>query len=145
MRPRSWPALAFGLLGLALGDEPGSRLAATTEAASLSQPDQRFVKTLTALSPDIRDAVDLARGFARLVRERDGDALDPWLESARATGLHGFADGLSQDIDAVRAALKLPWSNGPVEGQVNRLKTIKRQMYGRANFDLLRSRVLHAA
>ena len=79
------------------------------------------------------------------MRERDAGALDPWLDKARATGLQGFAGGLSQDLDAVRAALSLPWSNGPAEGQVNRLKTIKRQMYGRAKFDLLRSRVLHAA
>ncbi len=79
------------------------------------------------------------------MRERDADALDPWLTRARATGLRGFAGSLSQDIDAVRAALSPPWSNGPAEGQVNRLKTIKRHMYGRAKFDLLRSRVLHAA
>jgi transposase len=115
------------------------------EAASLSSADQRFVQTLIALSPDIRLTADLANDFARLVRERDADALDPWLDRARATGLRGFAADLSQDIDAVRAALSLPWSNGPAEGQVNRPKTIKRQMYKRAKFDLLRSRVLHAA
>ncbi len=56
-----------------------------------------------------------------------------------------YTGGLSQDINAVRAALSPPWSNGPAEGQVNRLKTTKRYMYGRAKFDLLRSRVLHAA
>jgi len=90
---------------------PSSRRAArllTTEAASLSQPDQRFVKTLTALSPDIRIATELANAFARLVRERDADALDPWLERARLTDLRGFAEGLSRDIDAVRTALSLP-------------------------------------
>jgi len=59
--------------------------------------------------------------------------------------LRGFVTGLISDIDAVRAALSQPWSNGPVEGQVNRLKLLKRQMYGRANFGLLRSRVLHVA
>jgi transposase len=127
---------------------PSARRAArllTTEVASLSGTDQRFVRTLTALSPDIRLAAELANDFARLVRERDADALDPWLNRARAAALGGFAAGLSQDIDAVRAALSLPWSNGPAEGQVNRLKTIKRNMYGRAKFDLLRSRVLYAA
>jgi transposase len=127
---------------------PSARRAArllTTELASMSGADQRFVRTLTALSPDIRLAADLANDFARLVRERDADALDPWLNRARAAALGGFAAGLSQDIDAVRAALSLPWSNGPAEGQVNRLKTIKRSMYGRAKFDLLRSRVLHTA
>jgi transposase len=127
---------------------PSSRRAArllTTEAASLSQADRRFVTALVALSPDIREAADLANGFARLVRERDADGLAPWLDRARATGLRGFAQGLLSDIDAVRAALSLPWSNGPAEGQINRLKLLKRQMYGRAKFDLLRSRVLHAA
>jgi transposase len=127
---------------------PSARRAArllTAEVASLSRADQHFVQTLIALSPDIRRAAALANAFARLVRERDADALDPWLDRARATGLRGFVEGLSQDIDAVRAALSLPWSNGPAEGQVNRLKLLKRQMYGRAKFDLLRSRVLHAA
>jgi transposase len=127
---------------------PSSRRAArllTAQAGLLNRADQRFATTLTALSPDIRDAADLANGFARLVRERDADGLAPWLDRARATGLRGFAEGLSRDIDAVRAALSLPWSNGPAEGHINRLKLLKRQMYGRANFDLLRSRVLHAA
>ncbi len=57
--------------------------------------------------------------------------------------LRRFVSGLTRDRDAVEAALHLPWSNGPVEGQVHRLKLIKRQMYGRASFDLLRLRVLH--
>ncbi len=56
--------------------------------------------------------------------------------------LKQFAKGIKQDLAAVTNALSLPWSNGQTEGQVNRLKLIKRQMYGRANFDLLRKRVL---
>jgi transposase len=59
--------------------------------------------------------------------------------------LRGFATGIINDIAAVRVALSQPWSNGPVEGQVNRLKMLNRQMHRRAKFDLLRSRVLHAA
>jgi transposase len=58
--------------------------------------------------------------------------------------LHSFVAGLQRDLDAVTAGLMLSWSSGPVEGHVNRVKMIKRQMYGRANFDLLRRRVLHA-
>ena len=112
---------------------------------SLNRADREFVRTLTALSPDIRLAAELANVLARLVRERDADALGPWLGRAKTTGLHGFANGLSRDIDAVRAALAHPWSNGPPEGQANRLKLPKRQMHGRTKFDLLRSRVLHAA
>ncbi|GJE79114.1 transposase [Methylorubrum thiocyanatum] len=68
-----------------------------------------------------------------------------WLEAAAATDLGGFVTGLRQDEAAVRAAIVEPWSNGPVEGQVNRLKLIKRSMYGRAKFDLLRQHVLQAA
>ena len=73
------------------------------------------------------------------------EKLDDWLEQMESCGvkkLQNFALGLRQDYGAVRAALIYDWSNGQVEGQVNRLKTIKRQMYGRANFDLLRQRVL---
>ena len=65
-----------------------------------------------------------------------------WYETG---GFKGFARSLRQDRDAVQAALRLPWSTGPVEGQINRLKVIKRSMYGRAGFDLLRHRVLAAA
>ena len=76
---------------------------------------------------------------------RQGEKLDKWLEQALASGiesLKNFARGLQQDYDAVKSALTVKWSNGPVEGQINRLKTIKRQMYGRAGFSLLRKRVL---
>ncbi len=71
--------------------------------------------------------------------------MEPWLTAvieSKIPELNGFARSLSRDKDAVLAALSLPWSNGQVEGQVNRLKLIKRQMYGRAKFDLLRLRVL---
>jgi hypothetical protein len=124
--------------------QPARRTPPHDEAASWARPTGGSSRSLAALSPDVRDAADLANGFARLVRERDADGLAPWLDRARATGLRGFAQGLLSDIDAVRAALSLPWSNGPAEGQINRLKLLKRQMYGRAKFDLLRSRVLHA-
>ena len=127
---------------------PSSRRAArllTTPAASLSAADRRLVAALIARSPEIGTAAGLAQAFGQLVRQRDAAALDGWLTQAKSSGLRGFALGLSRDLDAVRAALSLPWSNGPVEGQVNRLKVLKRQMYGRAKFDLLRQRILHAA
>ena len=89
----------------------------------------------------------MAQEFCRLVRDRQAESLDEWMARTHDEGvpreLRGFADGLKQDDAAVRAALSLEWSNGQVEGQVNRLKLIKRQMYGRAGFDLLRQRVLH--
>ena len=80
-----------------------------------------------------------------MFRERDLTALPAWLKAAQGTALAGFAAGLERDLDAVREALRLTWSQGHVEGQVHRLKLIKRQMYGRAGFDLLRIRVLQQA
>jgi len=90
-------------------------------------------------------AYDLGQRFADMIRKRQPELLLPWLEDvtkSRITALKGFAKGIKQDLAAVTNALSLPWSNGQTEGQVNRLKLIKRQMYGRANFDLLRKRVI---
>jgi transposase len=86
--------------------------------------------------------------FAQMVRERAAERLDPWLEGVLASPwreLKRFTQGLRQDYAAVKAALTWPYSNGPTEGHVNRLKVFKRQMYGRAQLDLLRQRVLYAA
>ena len=80
-----------------------------------------------------------------MVRERRHQDFDQWIESAKASEireLKNFAVGLLRERAQLLAALTFPWSNGQVEGQVNRLKLIKRTMYGRANFDLLRQRVL---
>jgi transposase len=127
---------------------PSSRRAARllmAPAKTLTLPDRQFVDTLTALAPEIRTATDAVTEFARILRERDTAAFEAWLTAAQTTALRGFVAGIRGDIAAVRAALSQPWSNGPVEGQVNRLKMLKRQMYGRAKFDLLRNRVLYAA
>jgi transposase len=83
-----------------------------------------------------------------MLAERRGTDLDAWLAQAKHSGiaeLKSFAQGIRRDYAAVRAAFSSPWSNGQVEAQVNRLKLIKRQMFGRAQFDLLRLRVLHSA
>ena len=118
----------------------------TSDPASLSDTDRLFIDTLRAIAPEIRTAADLIKAFSCLIRAGDPEALDTWLEAASTTPLHGFAAGLRADREAVRAAIVGPWSNGPVEGQINRLKLIKRQRrYGRAKFDLLRQRVLCAA
>ena len=88
----------------------------------------------------------LAQRFVEMIKQRQAEALDPWLTDALAcdsSAVRRFACTLHQDYAAVRAALTLAWSGGQVEGQVNRLKVIKRVMYGRAKFDLLRLRVLH--
>ncbi len=102
---------------------------------------------LQALCPPVETAQALAQRFVHMVRDQDSQALDLWLSDADAClipELQRFAAGLRRDYAAVSAALKLPWSNGQVEGQVNPLKLIKRSMFSRANFDLLRLRVLYA-
>jgi transposase len=96
----------------------------------------------------LADAVGLAEEFATLVRTRDPERLEPWLARAQDSTLpafRNFAKKLNADVEALRAAVNLPWSNGPVEAQINRLKMLKRQMYGRANLDLLNRRFLFAA
>ena len=127
---------------------PSSRRAArllTRDPAPLNEADRGFVDTLRALAPEIRVAADLINAFGRIIRGADPGALGPWMEEAASTTLRGFVRGLRADQEAVRAAISLPWSNGQPEGQINRLKLIKRQMFGRAKFDLLRQRVLCAA
>lgn len=73
---------------------------------------------------------------------RNAAELDQWLAQALGSAIASFARGLRRDIDAVRAALTLPWSTGPVEGKINKLKLIKRSMYGRAGLDLLHARIM---
>jgi len=103
---------------------------------------------LCEVSPAVEVVRELALAFRQLMKERAVAAFPGWVETAEqcpVVEVRHFAVGIRQDYGAVAAALEYPWRNGPVEGQINRLKTIKRQMYGRANFDLLRARVLWAA
>ncbi|HET6324991.1 MAG TPA: transposase [Planctomycetaceae bacterium] len=98
--------------------------------------------------PDLTIALDLAGEFAALIRKRSTGTLKEWLSQAEVSScpeVRHFAEGIRRDESAVNAAVTLRWSNGPVEGHVNRLKTIKRQMYGRAGFALLKARVVNAA
>jgi transposase len=114
----------------------------------LSARDASYREAVCRLSPDLAKAAQLARSFVQIVRERKSNQLDAWLKEARASPLQElrrFALGLYKEYGAMRAALSEPWSTGQVEGQITRLKYLKRQMYGRANIDLLRLRVLHAA
>lgn len=114
----------------------------------LSPRQAAFLDHLTQHWPEATAARTLAREFDRLIREHDAAALDPWLGHAEASGLREFQEfvtGLRRDLAAVTNALAEEWSNGQVEGQVNRLKLVKRAMFGRANTDLLRRRVLRTA
>lgn len=113
----------------------------------LKEEEQKMVQLLYRLSPEIKQAQELALNFASIIRERRVDELREWLIKAARSELpefRRFARGLTVDLSAVKAALLYEWSQGQVEGQVHRLKMIKRQMYGRAKLDLLRARVLYA-
>jgi transposase len=120
----------------------------------LRRPDQRPEAEQTQLTqvqqadPLLATLATHTEAFAQMVRERTAERLEPWLEGVLASPwreLKRFAQGLRQDYAAVQAALTWPYSNGPTEGHVNRLKLFKRQMYGRAKLELLRQRVLYAA
>jgi transposase len=110
-----------------------------------AQDDQKYIEELYRRSPQIEQCAELAREFGRIIRKRDVQAWLKWREEAKNSLLANFAKHLCRDETAFLAALQQPWSNGPVEGQIHRLKLIKRSMYGRAKFDLLRLRVVAAA
>ena len=112
---------------------------------SLDLADQVRLKQVLAHCPQLDAAAAHVTGFAEMMGARRGDQLDDWLtavEAADLPELHRFTTGLRRDYDAVRAGLTLEHSSGRVEGTVNKIKMLKRQMFGRANFDLLRTRVL---
>jgi transposase len=115
------------------------------QEGELTEDDKQALERMKQTDKEVAEAYILGQRFTGMVRERQHESLLPWLEDVTKSGisaLTGFANGIRQDLAAVTNALSSPWSNGQVEGQVNRLKLIKRQMYGRANFDLLRRRVL---
>jgi transposase len=108
---------------------------------------QQRLKAIQGRCAALDQTVGHVRAFAAMLCQRHGHRLDTWLARVHADDLpdlHSFATGLERDRAAVTAGLTLAWSSGPVEGHVNRIKMLKRQMYGRAGFDLLRKRVLHA-
>jgi transposase len=115
--------------------------------ATLNDSEQVLRTQLVESTPEIRLAHELVETFRAILKQRNADRLDSWLQSAITScipELRGFAFGLKRDYDAVRTAATVAWSSGQVEGQVTKVKLIKRQMYGRANFDLLKRRVLLA-
>jgi transposase len=118
-----------------------------TRPGDLDLADQASLDSILASSPELAALTEHVRAFARLMTGRRGRDLEQWMTAAAASGeptLTSFVTGLRADQDAVTAGLTLRWSSGSVEGHVNRIKILKRQMYGRANPDLLRRRVLLA-
>lgn len=111
----------------------------------LTMKQRQALAALRAVSAMLDAVYTAVQGFAVMVRERRVEGLTDWVEAMRRNEqreLRGFAEGLLEDYAAVRAGLTLPESNGPTEGQINRLKLVKRSMYGRGKVDLLRRRVV---
>ena len=113
----------------------------------LTVKQQQQVEHICQASSDLHTVYLLSQEFVTMLKEHQAEALDGWLKRAKqshVTELGSFVNGIRRDYAAVRAAFCLPWSNGVTEGHVNRLKFLKRQMFGRAHLDLLRLKVLHA-
>ncbi len=105
------------------------------------------LRLLRTQHAEVATAIELAQDFARLVRQRRAARFDAWLDRATTSTVRAFqqfAQGLKDDYAAIKAGLTRRWSNGPVEGQINRLKMLKRQMFGRAALDLLSRRFVLA-
>ena len=116
-----------------------------SQAGKLDEKQTQHVEHIRAAHPDLERAYHLSQDFVMMLAEHRESDLDSWLTQAEHSGLPEFkkmAKGIRQDYAAVKAAFASEWSNGPVEAQVNCLKLQKRIMFGRANFDLLRLRVL---
>jgi transposase len=127
----------------AVARDPGGRV--PRRPAGRDRVEERlYLERLFNISPEVAALHDLAQRFGRMVRQHGADDLTPWLAEALESDLRSFAEGLRRDLAAVWAALATPWSNGQTEGQITRLKLIKRSMYGRAKIDLLRIRVMAA-
>jgi transposase len=113
----------------------------------ITEEDRTVVAHLRTAHPEVEQAVTFAQAFAQMIRERQPDLLESWLwqvANSNVAALRSFAAGIQRDKPAVLAGLTLESSQGQTEGQITRFKLIKRSTYGRANFDLLRQRVLHA-
>jgi transposase len=154
-RLRLEPHLQGARRGSGSKPTPRLRLPSARQAAwmllrpsELTDEEKETAGLLCRLSPEVGRAQELALSFVEVIKERRADDLRGWLIEAGRSGVAEFvtfANGITSDIGAVRAALEYEWSQGQVEGQVHRLKLIKRQMYGRGKLDLLRARVLRAA
>ncbi len=116
------------------------------QSDDLDEEQQARLKRLMETSTDVQQVHTLLQNFHIMLRDKHHERLDCWLEQANKSGiqeLRSFALGIRRDYEAVKAAIMLPWSQGQTEGQVNKLKTVKRAMYGRAGFALLRQRLLY--
>ena len=135
-------------LGQPAGSPPSARTIArglTVERDAASARIALINATIETAVPQLVAARDLMDRFHTMMRSNDAARLEPWIAAAKGGKLASFATGVEADKEAIAAAITEPWSSGQVEGKVNRLKLIKRQMYGRANLDLLKARLMAAA
>lgn len=127
---------------------PSARMIArlmTTARNHLSKADTVTIAAIEERVPTLVQARILIDRFHAMIRKRTEAELDPWMTEAGASLIASFATGITKDKAAVRAAITEPWSNGQTEGQITKLKLVKRQMYGRAKIDLLQARLIGAA
>ena len=127
---------------------PAARMIArmmTTQRDASSKDLASMLATIETAVPALTTARDFLDRFHDMVRRRQPAELEPWIEAAKESPIASLANGIAMDQAAVRAALIEPWSSGQVEAQVHKLKLVKRQMYGRANLDLLRARLIAAS
>jgi len=110
----------------------------------LSKADAVTIAAIEAGVPMLAEARDLIDRFQAMIRRRIVAKLDPWIKEASASLIASFANGITKDKRAVGAAITEPWSNGQTEGQITKLKLVKRQMYGRGKLDLLQARLIGA-
>ncbi|WP_331737870.1 transposase [Streptomyces sp. NBC_01276] len=132
-----------------VGPRPPSARAVTrwilTHPDALAESDRLQLKAVLANCPELDALAEHVRSFAHMLTQLQGHRLPAWIGAATAAdlpSLQRFARHLERDLDAVTARLSQPWNSGVVEGHVNRIKVLKRQMFGRAGFELLRKRVL---
>jgi transposase len=111
---------------------------------ALSKAEAVTIAAIENGVPLLVEARAYIASFQAMVRNKLDAELTAWIAQARSSLVASFASGVAEDEDAVRAAITLPWSNGQTEGQITKLKLVKRQMYGRANIDLLQARLIGA-
>jgi len=142
------PAAGLANTPLAHGQPPSGREVARMLMADtdmLSEAGRAFTSNLLAQAAGLAESIAVAKRLNLLLRHKSQESLVGVLDDAAGTLPANFAASMRRDLAAVQAAIDLPWTTSPAEGQINRIKTIKRAMYGRAGFQLLRARVLHAA
>jgi transposase len=116
----------------------------TIERDTLSKAETVTVAAVEAGVPTLVEAREIIAEFHMMIRRKNAADLTSWIERARTSLVASFGNGVVKDEAAVRAAITLPWSNGQTEGQITRLKLVRRQMYGRGNIDLLQARLIGA-